>query len=298
MEWLNYHHLLYFWAVAREGGLAPAGRVLRLSHATLSAQIHALEDSLGAKLFQRQGRRLALTDTGRTVYRYADEIFALGRELVDVVKGRPTGRPARLNVGVADVLPKLVVKRVLDAALALHEPVHLLCHEDSHERLLARMSLHELDIVIADAPVPPGSRVRAFSHLLGESGITFYGARKFARLRKQFPRSLDGAAMLLPSESTALRRSLERWFDTVGVRPRVVAEFDDMALMGVFGTDGLGLFAGSTVVEAETARQYGVSVIGRTDAVVERFYALSAERRLQNPAVVAICEAARAELFG
>lgn len=298
MEWLNYHHLLYFWAVAREGGLAPAGRVLRLSHATLSAQIHALEDSLGAKLFQRQGRRLALTDTGRTVYRYADEIFALGRELVDVVKGRPTGRPARLNVGVADVLPKLVVKRVLDAALALHEPVHLLCHEDSHERLLARMSLHELDIVIADAPVPPGSRVRAFSHLLGESGITFYGARKLARLRKQFPRSLDGAAMLLPSESTALRRSLERWFDSVGVRPRVVAEFDDMALMGVFGTDGLGLFAGSTVVEAETARQYGVSVIGRTDAVVERFYALSAERRLQNPAVVAICEAARAELFG
>jgi LysR family transcriptional activator of nhaA len=298
MEWLNYHHLLDFWAVAREGGLAPAGRLLRLSHATLSAQIHALEDSLGVKLLQRQGRRLALTDTGRTAYRYADEIFSLGRELVDVVKGRPSGRPARLNVGVADVVPKLVVKRVLDAAFAGDQHIQLVCHEDSHERLIARMSLHELDIVIADAPVPPGSRVRAFSHLLGESGITFYGARRFTRLRRQFPRSLDGAPMLLPAESTALRRSLELWFDAVGVRPRVSAEFDDMALMGVFATDGLGLFAGPTVVEAETARQYGVSVIGRTDGVVERFYALSAERRLENPAVVAICESARAELFG
>lgn len=298
MEWLNYHHLLYFWVVAREGGLVAAGKVLRLSHPTLSAQIRALEDRLGEKLFTKVGRRLVLTDVGRTVYRYADEIFSLGRELLDVLKGRPTGQPVKLDVGIVDVVPKLVVRRLLAPALALSEPVRLVCHEESYEKLLADLALHSLDIVISDAPVPAGSSVRAFNHLLGETGITFFGAPALADgFRRRFPQSLDGAPMLLPLESLTLRRSLNQWFDRRGIHPRVVAEFEDSALLKVFGADGLGLFAAPTVVEREVAAQYGVEIVGRTEEVRERFYAISAERRLKNPAVLAITAAARDELF-
>src|SRR5512145_3254030 len=197
MEWLNYHHLLYFWIVAREGGLVPAGRVLRLSHPTLSAQVHALEERLGEKLFSRVGRRLALTEMGRVVYGYAEEIFTLGREMVDAVKDRSTGQPLRLEVGVADVVPKLVVRRLLEPALALPAPVRLVCREGTQERLLGELAVHSLDVVISDAPVPAGSSVRAFSHLLGESGVTFFGARALAEpLRRSFPRSLQGAPIL------------------------------------------------------------------------------------------------------
>jgi LysR family transcriptional activator of nhaA len=188
MEWLNYHHLLYFWIVAREGGLVPAGKVLRLSHPTLSAQIHALEDRLGEKLFTKVGRKLALTEMGRVVFRYADEIFSLGREMLDTVKGRSTGQPLRLDVGIADAIPKLVVRRLLQPALALGEPVRIVCHEDSHEKLLADLALHALDIVIADAPVPPGSHVRAFNHLLGDTEVSFFAAKSLARTYKRgFP---------------------------------------------------------------------------------------------------------------
>jgi LysR family transcriptional activator of nhaA len=298
LEWVNYHHLLYFWAVAREGGLIPAGRVLRLSHPTLSAQIHALEDQLGEKLFTKVGRKLALTDVGRVVYRYADEIFTLGREMVDAVKGRKVGRPLRLEVGVVDVVPKLVVRSLLQPALSLPEPVRILCYEDSYEKLLGDLALHNLDIVIADAPVPSGSTVRAFNHLLGETGTSFFGSKPLARAFKRgFPRSLDGAPMLLPLESSTLGRALHQWFQRHSVRPRVVAEFEDSALLKVFGGDGVGIFAAPTAVEREVCRQYGVSVIGQAPEVTERFYAVSVERRLKHPAVVAITEAARHELF-
>jgi LysR family transcriptional activator of nhaA len=298
MEWLNYRHLLYFSTVAREGGLVPAGKVLRLSHPTLSAQIHALEDQLGEKLFERVGRRLVLTEVGRLVQRYADEIFSLGRELVDAVKGSATGRPLRLDVGVADVVPKLVVRRILDPALALHQPVRLVCHEEPYEKLLADLSLHALDIVISDGPVPPGSSVRAFHHLLGETGVCFFGTPALARKhRRGFPGSLDGAPVLLPLENLSLRRALNLWFDRHGVKPRIVAEFEDSALLKVFGADGAGLFPASEVVKDEVIAQYGVQLIGRVDEVRERFYAISVERRLKNPAVVAITDAARRELF-
>src|SRR5512147_1412324 len=180
LEWVNYHHLLYFWVVAREGGLVPAGKVLRLSHPTLSAQIHSLEDNLGEKLFTKVGRKLALTDTGRVVFRYADEIFTLGREMVDTVKGRSTGQPLRLDVGIADVVPKLVVRRLLQPALSLPEPVRLVCHEEPYEKLLADLALHTLDIVISDTPVPTGSSIRAFNHLLGETGVSFFGTKSLA----------------------------------------------------------------------------------------------------------------------
>jgi LysR family transcriptional regulator, transcriptional activator of nhaA len=298
VEWLNYHHLLYFWIVAREGGLVPAGKVLRLSHPTLSAQIHALEDRLGEKLFTKVGRKLALTEMGRVVFRYADEIFSLGREMLDTVKGRSTGQPLRLDVGIADAIPKLVVRRLLQPALALGEPVRIVCHEDSHEKLLADLALHALDIVIADAPVPPGSHVRAFNHLLGDTEVSFFAAKSLARTYKRgFPYSLNGAPMLLPLEQLPLRRALNQWFDRHDIRPRVVAEFEDSALLDVFGGDGVGIFAAPSVVEKEIARQYGVQVLGRAEQVRERFYAISVERRLKHPAVVAISDAARHELF-
>lgn len=299
MEWLNYHHLLYFWVVAREGGLAPAGKILHLAHPTLSGQIRALEAALGEKLFTLQGRRLALTETGRVVYRYADEIFTLGRELMDTVKDRPTGQAMRLSVGVVDVLPKLIVQRLLNPALHLDVPVKLTCREDRHEPLLAQLALHSLDIVLADAPVPPGSPIRAFNHLLGECGMSFFGAAELAaKYRGGFPQSLDGAPLLLPLETLPVRRALTQWFERIGVRPKVVAEFEDNALLMTFGADGLGLFPAAAAVEREVERQYGVTCIGHVDDVRERFYAISAERRIGHPAVTAICDGARDTLFG
>ena len=298
MEWINYHHLLYFFVVAREGGLVQAGKVLRLSHPTLSAQIHTLENQLGEKLFLKVGRKLELTEMGRVVYRYAEEIFSLGREMVDIVKGRGSGKQPRLNVGIVDVVPKLVVRRLLQPALDLTEPVRLVCVEAPFEKLLADLALHALDIVIADAPVPPGSNIRAYNHLLGETGVSFFGVRSLAvPLRRKFPASLSAAPMLLPLEHLPLRRALEQWFERNQVQPKVVAEFEDSALLKAFGADGLGVFAAPTVVEAEVMAQYGVEVVGRSEEVKERFYAISAERRLKHPAVVAISDAARHELF-
>jgi LysR family transcriptional activator of nhaA len=298
MEWLNYHHLLYFWVVAREGGLTAAGRTLRLSHPTLSAQIHALEHRLGEKLFTKVGRQLVLTELGHVVFRYANEIFTLGREMVDAVKGAAANQPVRLHVGVVDVVPKLIVRRLLDPALSLPSPVRIVCYEDTYESLLSDLARHSLDIVIADAPMLPGSNVRAFNHLLGETGVTFFGVRALAqKYRRRFPASLHGAPMLLPLEHSTLRRALNQWFDRNGITPGVAAEFEDSALLKVFGADGLGIFAGATAVEKEICRQYGVVVIGRAPEVKERFYAVSVERRLKNPAVVAISEMARHELF-
>lgn len=298
MEWINYHHLLYFWVVAREGGLSPAGKVLNLSHPTLSAQIHALEDRLGEKLFEKVGRKLALTEMGRVVFRYADEIFTLGREMLDTVKGRSTGKPLRLSVGIVDVVPKLVVRRLLAPALELPDPVRLVCYENSYENLLADLALHALDIVISDAPVPAGSNIRAYTHLLGETGVTFFGEKALAKRHKRgFPKSLDGAPMLLPLEHLTLRRSLNQFFDRHDIRPRIVAEFADSALSKVFGADGVGIFVAPSVVEPQVIAQYGVQIIGRTDEVRERFYAISAERRLKNPAALAISGAARSEFF-
>jgi LysR family transcriptional activator of nhaA len=297
VEWLNYHHLLYFWTVAREGGLGPAGKVLRLAPSTLSGQIRALEQSLGEPLFRREGRRLVPTEAGRITLRYADEIFALGRELSGAVKGRAPGRTPPLRVGIVDVVPKIVIRRLLDPALHLEGPVRLVCREGSYDRLLAGLAVEEVDLVLADAPLPPGSNVRAYNHLLGECGVTFFGADRFAALEAGFPTSLDGAPILLPIEGTLLRRSLDQWFATAGLRPRIIAEFEDSALLKVFGHDGVGVFAGPTAVEREIRRQYGARVLGRVPEVRERFYAISIERRLKHPAVVAISQEARLTLF-
>jgi LysR family transcriptional activator of nhaA len=299
LSWLNYHHLLYFYTAAREGSISKASTVLHLTQPTISAQIRTLEESLAERLFERRGRGLALTEAGHLVYRYAEEIFALGRELQDTLAGRPGGRPLRLRVGVAEGLPKLMAYRLLEPALRISEPVHLVCREGSPARLLADLSIHSLDVVLLDAPPTPGTTVRVFSHLLGESGVTLFGALELARrYRRRFPASLDGAPMLLPTVDSTLRGSLDQWLERARIRPLVRGEFSDSAVLKVFGGAGAGLFAAPSVVEDEVRRQYGVRVIGRIPSIRERFYAVSAERRLRHPAVAAISQAARAELFG
>ncbi len=298
MDWLNYHHLLYFWVVAREGSLGAAGRELHVTPQTVSTQIRTLEESLGEDLFDRTGRRLVLTETGRVAYQYAGEIFGLGRELVDAVRGRSAGRPVEVVVGVVDVLPKLVAQRLIAPALELEEPVRLVCRESPALDLLAELSVHRLDVVLSDAPIPPGMNVRAYNHVLGECGVSFLAVPTLARsLRRRFPRSLDEAPMLLPTDDSILRRSLEQWFDEREVRPDVRGEFQDSALLKVFGHEGLGVICVPQVIEEVVARQHGLRVVGRTEDVRETFYAISAERRVRNPAVAAICEAARRELF-
>lgn len=299
MKWLNYHHLLYFWMIAREGTVTKAAQALRLAQPTVSEQLKTFEASLGEKLFDRNGRRLVLTDAGQMVYRYADEIFRIGRELQDTLAGLPTGAPSKLRVGVSDVVPKLILHRLLEPALRMEEPVRVVCREDKTERLLAELSVSDLDLVIADSPLAGQARVRAFNHLLGECGVSFFAVPNLARKhRRQFPASLNDAPLLLPTENTLLRRSLDHWFDAIGVRPRIVAEFEDSALLKQFGQHGEGVFPAPSAIEDEIIAQYGVRVVGRTEHVVERFYAITVERRIKHPAVRAISIAAHERIFG
>jgi LysR family transcriptional regulator, transcriptional activator of nhaA len=300
MESLNYHHLRYFWATAREGSVTRASERLHVSQPAVSAQIRTLEHVLGEKLFSRSGRSLTLTEAGRVVYRYAEEIFGLGTELMEALEGRVGARkPLRFAVGIADVLPKTIVRRLLEPAFHLAVSVQLVCHEDKTvEEFLAELAIHEVDLVLADAPAPPGIPVRAFSHRLGECGTTVFGAPALARhWRKGFPRSLAGAPFLMPGLRSALRRALEQWLDTQAIRPNLVAEVDDTALVNALGQDAKGLFVGPSVMEKEICRQHGVQVVGRLRDVRQQFYAISVERRLKHPAVVAISEAARHHLF-
>jgi LysR family transcriptional activator of nhaA len=294
METLNHHHLFHFWMVVREGGVTRASEKLHVSQPTVSGQLRELEEALGVKLLARSGRSVVLTDVGRTVYRYADEMIGLDRELLAAVKGRPT-RPGRLAVGVAMVVPKLIAYQMLEPALHLPEPIQLDCVHQRPERLLAELAIYALDVVLADAPAPPAVRVRAYSHLLGECGVSVLGSGRTAtRLRRGFPRSLVGAPFLLPSEDSALRLSLEEWFQRQGIRPRVVGTFEDSALLEAFGQAGAGLFAMPSAIEAEVQRQYRVHLVGRLEPVRQRFYAITVERKLRNPAVIAISERARA----
>ncbi len=299
MEWLNYHHLLYFWTVVREGGVSRAAEKLRLAQPTISAQVKALEDAFGQRLFDRQGRRLVLTDAGRLVYRYADEIFGIGRELLETMKGRAPGRPVEFAVGVANSVSKLIVRRLLEPALAADAAVRLTCREDGTNALLAELATHDLDVVIADVPAPSHVRVKVFSHLLGESDVTFFAAAPLAaRLRRRFPQSLDGAPMLLPSTGSALRRSLDQWMDDGNLHPHIAGEFDDSALMKAFAQGGAGVFPAPSVIASEVVRQYRVQAVGQAMGVRERYYAISVERRLKHPAVLALTKAARHDFLG
>jgi LysR family transcriptional regulator, transcriptional activator of nhaA len=296
---LNYHHLRYFWVVAREGSVARASRAMEVAQPTISGQIRALEVTLNEKLFQRAGRNLVLTEVGTVVYRYAEEIFGLGRELQETLKGHPAGGPMRFVVGVADQLPKLVVRRLLEPAYSLSTPVRVIVRDGPPDRLLADLAIHSLDLVLTDAPVSPTIRVRAFNHPLGECSVTVFGVPRLVSLyQKNFPKSIDGAPFILPSEGSALRRSFEQWCSEQTIHPRIVTEADDSAMIHTLGAAGIGLFAAPSVVEDEVSQQFGVKAIGRIDKVRERFYALSIDRKLKHPAVVAICDAARQDVFG
>ena len=297
MEWLNYHHLLYFWTVARIGSVSRAGEELRLTQATVSAQVKSLEIAMGEKLFRRSGRKLILTDTGKVVFRYADEIFSLGQEMMGTLKGRPEGRLARLTIGVADVLPKLVAYRLIEPALSLKHSYRIICREGTNEELLPALALHDVDLVLTDSPIDPALNVKAFNHLLGECGMILFGAPKLAaKYRRGFPHSLDGAPFLMPTRNTTARRSLDQWFDGKNIVPRIVAEFEDNALLTVFGQRGLGLFFAPSVIAVEVQKQFKVNIVGSLADVLERFYAISLDRKLKHPAVVVISAAAKARL--
>jgi LysR family transcriptional activator of nhaA len=297
MEWLNYHHLYYFWTVVKEGSITGACAKLRLAQPTISGQLRQFEESLGEKVFTRAGRKLVPTEVGQLVYRYADEIFTAGHELIDVLRGRHRGRPAPFHVGISDAMPKLIAFRALDAVLKMQDPVRLICFEDSTGNLLQNLSAHGLDMMLTDTPVLTPLRPRVFNHELGSCGVTFFAAPKLAaRFRRGFPASLDNAPFLAPLEGSALRRSLDQWFERHHIRPSIVGEFEDSALLKVFGQAGAGIFPTPSAIEGEVSRQYGVKVLGRTNEIVERFYAVSVERRLKHPAVLAVSTAARALL--
>jgi LysR family transcriptional activator of nhaA len=298
MEWLNYHHLQYFWVVAREGSIAAASRKLHVGRPSISMQIKSLEAFLRAPLFERRGRYLELTDTGRLVFDYAEEIFPTGRELVDAVRGRPSGRPLTLRVGIADVMAKLVAFRLLLPALDFDEQLALDCREDHPDRLFAALALHELDLVLSDIPLRPGVEVKAFHHQMGESTTTLFAGRALARkLRRGFPESLNGQPFLMPSEDAAIRRSLDQWMEDLDVKPVVVGQFADSALLKVFGQAGRGVFPAPTIVSDEVCKQYGVVALGELETVREKFYAISPERRIKHPAVAHLVASAKDELF-
>lgn len=298
MEWLNYHHLYYFWTVVREGGITAAGKRLNLVPSTISSQLRTFEEMLGVKLFRRVGRNIRPTEMGSLVYQYADEIFLLGRELLDTVHGYPRAGRIPLRVGIVDVLPKMIVRDLLDPVFKLPEQIRLVCCENKKESLLVKLAMHELDIVLSDSPIGASLSVKAFNHMLGESGVTFFAVDELSRpLRHGFPHSLNNAPMLLPLQSITLREDLDLWFQSLGVTPMIVGEFDDAALAKSFGQKGDGIFAAPTVIEEEVQRQYSVGVVGRTKKVRYKFYTISIEKILSHPAVLAISTAARHSLF-
>lgn len=295
---INYKHLRYFWVVAREGGVARASERLHLTPQTISGQLSLLEKHLGVDLFSRVGRNLELTDSGRLVLSYADEIFSLGGELEEVLNQLPDDRPQLFRVGVVDVVPKSIAHRVLQTALQMPEPVRMVCREASLDVLLAELAVHRLDLVLADRTIPPTISMRGFSHKLGECAVSFFATEKLIKkLTGDFPRCLDGAPILLPSSGTQLRSGIDKWLDKHRIHPRMVAEFDDSALMKVFGQQGVGVFIAPAAIETEVELQYQVSAIGRVDEVQERFYAISVERKVTHPVVSAVVEAARESLF-
>jgi len=299
MTRINYKHLYYFWMVAKEGSIAKACALLHLTPPTLSGQISALEQAMDTRLFSKSGRNLVLTEAGRLAYDYAEEIFLLGMELEDVLKNRVEGRPIQFSVGIADVVPKLIAYRLLEPALHLPETVRIVCYENKLENLLADLAVHKLDMVLADSPLGPGVNVRAYNHPLGECGVSFFAKPELAQeLKLEFPQSLQQVPMLLPTLGTALRSDLIQWFDKLQLHPQIAGEFDDSALMKAFGQAGIGAFAAPTAIEQEILAQYNVELIGRTEEVREQYYAISAERRLKHPAVLAVREAAKTRLFG
>jgi LysR family transcriptional activator of nhaA len=296
---MNYKHLYYFWWVAKTGGVVKAGEQLHVTPHTISGQIGILEEDLGIPLYAKRGRNIELTDAGKLAFGYAQDIFALGSELEESLRNYEAGnRPIEFRVGVADAVPKTIAYRLIEPATRLPEAVRIVCRESKLENLLAGLAMHRLDLVIAGAPIPPSVSVRAYNHRLGESGVSFFAAGRLCKgLKGKFPACLNRAPMLVPTADVELRSRLDRWFEENRIRPRVVGEFDDSALMKAFGQREAGVFIGPTVIESEIETQYGVKAIGRTKEITEEFFAISVERRVKHPCVVAIAEASRTRLF-
>jgi LysR family transcriptional activator of nhaA len=291
---MNLKHLFYFWKTAKEGGIMRAGEALHITPQTISGQIGQLEHSLGIELFSRQGRALELTDAGRLALGYAEEIFSLGAELEQAIRHYPKERPQTFRVGVSDALPKSLAYRLLEPAVALGEPVRIVCREGRLERLLSELAVHRLDLVIADTPLPATLDVRAFNHRLAESGMSFVAAPALAaRGTKKFPDCLAELPLLVPGEDSSSRQKLMRWLEKARIRPKIVGEFDDSALMTAFGQAGVGVFPVPTIIEEEIVAAYGVQVLGRSPEARTEYYAISAERRVTHPCVLAIAESAR-----
>ena len=295
MKWINYNHLYYFWTVAREGSVVRAAQELMVSQPTVSIQLKELETSLGHRLFDRVGRRLLLTDDGKIAFNYANEIFSLGRDLINALDKQPSHRPLKLAVGIVDVIPKRMVHHLLEPALDFKPPVRLICREDKGDRLLADLAARRLDVVISDAPIGTGIHTRGHNHLLVDCGVSFLATRSIAaKYRRGFPRSLNAAPLLLPSDHTAVRQSLNAWLDAARIHPTVVGEFDDTALMLSIGQHGTGIFPFPSVVERQALKEFNLALVGRTQSARERFYAISLEESPRHPAVAAICAAAKA----
>lgn len=299
MASLNYKHLHYFWAVAKAGSIKLASEQLHLTPQTISGQLSLFEEVLGETLFSRTGHRLKLTERGKLVLSYADEIFSLGQELESALRHKPTNQPIQLRVGVCDAVPKVIAYSLLEPAQRSVAQLHMICREGNVNHLLAELALHKLDIVIADSPMPSTVNVKAFNHLLGECGLTFFASQKIVDTLSTdiFPVCLNNAPMLLPGSEVAIRPKLMRWLESNHIRPRITGEFDDSALMKAFGQAGVGIFAAPSSIANQVMQQYNVVAIGETLEVIESFYAISIERKLTHPAIIAISEAARTELF-
>lgn len=295
---LNYRQLHYFWVVARTGSIVRACGQLNLTAQTISGQISLLEQSLGVDLFQRVGRQLELTEAGRLALPYAEQMFQLGNELESMLRAQPNEQQILFRVGVADVVPKSIVYRLIAPTMELSEPVRISCREDKLERLLADLAIQRLDLVISDSPMPTHLDIKGYSQKLGECGISFFATAELAqRYGANFPHGMQGAPLLIPGQDSVVRSRLTRWFAELKVQPRIVGEFDDSALMKAFGKSGSGIFIAPSVIADEVQAQYGVELLGQTDAVTESFYAISVERKVKHPGIVAITEGARQKLF-
>ncbi|MDE2427633.1 MAG: transcriptional activator NhaR [Burkholderiales bacterium] len=299
MSALNYKHLHYFWTVAKSGSIARAAEQLHVTPQTISGQLSLFEAMQGEALFRKSGRNLELTEAGRLVLSYADDIFALGQELEEVLHHRPTERTVQLRVGVSDALPKAVAYRLLEPALKLPQTLRVNCREGKLDALLADLATHKLDVVLSDSSMPPTVNVRGYSHLLAECGISFFAtATLSAQYPAAFPTNLERAPLLLPGEDAALRARLLQWLDQHNIHPRIAGEFDDSALMCAFGQAGAGFFAAPTSIADMVMRQYDVQMVGQTDEIREQFYAISVQRKLTHPAVLAISRAAQGQRAG
>lgn len=297
MSNLNFKHLRYFWMVARTGSIARAAEQLHLTPQSISGQLTEFADTLGVELFRRSGRNLELTDAGRRILGHADTIFSSGDELLEAVRDEAV-RATRFLVGCSDSVSKAIACRLVAPALSMPNPVRLVCREGRLASLLGDLAVHRLDLIIADRPMPTHLSVRGFNHLLGESKLSVFGAPKLvANLQGKLPASLDGAPMLLPGEDYAIRARLLQWMEAQRIRPRIVGEFDDSAMMKAFGQSGVGLFFAPSVLAGHICEQYQVQELMTVHSIVDQVYAITTERRLSHPATLAISQAARESLF-